>query len=163
MERHAGVDEHVAEQVGVDAATRGEGDGEDVVNIWLRGAWIILVRPGSEAASRAEDIERALENYPVLDEEAYCALECEEYLSGWDDYGASDFVDHVVTLHRMNHVVEDLLKDTDKFVLRGFYEQHARDLYHTEFSGVCIPVRAWRCTRRDLAAFLHQLRKGVTA
>ena len=45
---------------------------------------IIIVRPGSEAEQVATDIEAALEVYPVLDEEDWCAREWEEH-SEWVD------------------------------------------------------------------------------
>jgi hypothetical protein len=53
---------------------------------------IILVRPGSEAETIADDCEAALADYPVLDDYDYSQREQETYLTHWFDWGAQDFV-----------------------------------------------------------------------
>jgi hypothetical protein len=51
---------------------------------WAVG-WIeeVYVRPDSEAYKIAVDIEKRLQNYPVLDEEDYCQKEYEEASEVW--------------------------------------------------------------------------------
>lgn len=50
---------------------------------------LILVRPGSECAKVAEEIEAALADYPVLDDEYFSQLEWEEreQIETSEDYG----------------------------------------------------------------------------
>jgi hypothetical protein len=55
---------------------------------------IIIINPANaDLLSKAEDIERALENYPVLDDEDLSEREHEAMLEAWDDYGAREFRD----------------------------------------------------------------------
>lgn len=65
-------------------------DGEsDDCEVYRFGHWgpgwfeIILVRPGSEAAEKAEDVERRLQNYPALDEDDLSERETEEANRVW--------------------------------------------------------------------------------
>ena len=64
------------------------GESEDV-EVHRFGHWacgwfeIIIVRPDSPAAKEAEEIEAALENYPVLDDTAFSELETEEADETW--------------------------------------------------------------------------------
>ena len=53
-------------------------------NHWACGWFeILIVRPGSPAERILKDIERRLEDYPILDEEAFSNLEHEEADSTW--------------------------------------------------------------------------------
>ena len=75
-------------------------DRVDVINIsqghWGCG-WIetVLVRPGSAAAEEWEGIARALEQYPVLDEDDYSEREAEEIESNWRNFRRHDVTRHV--------------------------------------------------------------------
>lgn len=61
-------------------------------NHWARGWFeIILVRPGSAAAKKAETLARQYEDYPVLDEERLSELESEEEGESWESWGREDF------------------------------------------------------------------------
>jgi hypothetical protein len=59
---------------------------EHSFNHWGPGWFeIIIVRPGTRCAGIAEEIERALEHYPLLDEELYSRLEWEGAVAGIDN------------------------------------------------------------------------------
>ena len=54
-------------------------------NHWGPGWFeIILVRPGSDCCSRVEETERALEDYPVLDEEDLSEREHDSACRSWE-------------------------------------------------------------------------------
>lgn len=53
---------------------------------------IIIFNPADpELLRKAEDIERSLEDYPVLNEDDLSAREWEDMLESWDNYGAREF------------------------------------------------------------------------
>lgn len=52
---------------------------------------VILVKPGTVGERVGRDIERRLENYPVLDEEDFSEREWEQRCQSWDDWGRCDF------------------------------------------------------------------------
>jgi hypothetical protein len=59
------------------------GESDDVVVLrfghWANGWFeIALVKPGSKAEAIARDIEKGLEDYPVIDEDDFCEREAEE-------------------------------------------------------------------------------------
>lgn len=55
-------------------------------NHWACGWFeILIIRPGSPAERILKDIEEQLENYPILNEEAFLNLENEEADSTWRD------------------------------------------------------------------------------
>lgn len=74
-----------------DAALEALGGESEDVEVHRFGHWgpgwfeIILVRPGSPAESIAVDLERRLEDYPVLAEDDYCEREMEEANRVWSD------------------------------------------------------------------------------
>src|SRR5262245_18208188 len=73
----------------------GEGDDCEVHRFghWGPGWFeIIIVRPNSAAHHAALNIEHRLEDYPLLDEEDFSRREWEDYESGWESYGAWEFV-----------------------------------------------------------------------
>src|SRR5262245_1540254 len=47
---------------------------------------IIIVRPGSHAAVAAEDIERRLEDYPVLNDDDFSEREYEQAVETWQNF-----------------------------------------------------------------------------
>ena len=59
---------------------------------------LILVRPGSKAAGVAEEIERAIENYPVLDDEKLSAIEWDDAERHWRALPIKDRI-HEIGLH----------------------------------------------------------------
>lgn len=72
------------------------GGESDTVQIHRFGHWacgwyeLLLVDPSDAAAVRiGEDIERRLENYPILNEEDYSQRETDEAQDRWDSMGLS--------------------------------------------------------------------------
>lgn len=122
----------------------GESDDVEVhhFNHWGPG-WleIIIVRPGSEAQVKAEDIERRLENYPLLNEEDCFNREYEDFLSSWQSWGADDFRKAVKQHFTMEEKDEDLLDEADDDTLRQFFMDHANVAYEMDGdSGVSINI-----------------------
>ena len=78
------------------AAIGGE---SDTVEVHQFGHWgpgwyeIILIRQWSLASFTANEIALALEDYPVVDEQAYSDLEYEETCEYWDNMGLSERVE----------------------------------------------------------------------
>lgn len=73
----------------------GKGDDVDVRRFphWACGHYeIVLVRPDSEAAAKAEDMEEQLADHPVLDEEDLSNREHEAAMKEWEDFAAVDFI-----------------------------------------------------------------------
>ena len=70
-------------------------DGEDH-EIHSFGHWacgwfeIVLIRPNSAVAQSAEEIEGALENYPVLSDDDYSEREYEAVCEAWENYSLRD-------------------------------------------------------------------------
>jgi len=64
---------------------------------WANGWFeILIVRPGSAAASKAENIEHRIENYPILDEEDYSELEFTEANEVWKNcYSDSQRIEYI--------------------------------------------------------------------
>jgi len=73
------------------------GGESETVEVHRFGHWgpgwyeIIIVDPADEKAmDRAYELARALENYPVLDDDDYASREMEDIDESWDNYGDSD-------------------------------------------------------------------------
>lgn len=100
----------------------------------------MIVRPGTKSEEAGNDIETRLEDYPLLDEEDHSNREREEFLSGWSDYGASDFRRAICKNFEITDEEIDALDDLDDDKLREFYCDRANEPYFSEDSGVCIPA-----------------------
>ncbi len=137
----------------------GESDDVEVhsFNHWGCG-WveIIIVRPGSAAAVKAESIEARLTDYPYLDEADVSSREYEEFLSSWADWGADQFKEDLIKEFELDDEEKELIENADTEVLREFFMDHAPDPYHAEDSGVCINTSsaAKRLTRLQLDILL---------
>ena len=64
---------------------------------------IAIVRPDSAAFRAADDIETALMNYPVLDEQDLSEREHQDALESWSNWGANDFRDRKSTRLNSSH------------------------------------------------------------
>lgn len=77
------------------------GEGEDVqvhrFGHWANGWFeIIIVRPGSDAEKKAEEIESALADYPVLDDDDFYNREQEEAERIWgDNYSVAERISYI--------------------------------------------------------------------
>lgn len=87
------------EESNFEAFLNGLGGESDTVEVHRFGHWgpgwfeIIIIDPKAEdIVSRAEEMEGALENYPVLDEDDLSKREYEAYREAWDSWGRNDFL-----------------------------------------------------------------------
>lgn len=89
-------------------------------NHWGPGWFeIIVVHPSRE--SEAEEIEKSLENYPVLDEEDLFRREMEAAGEDWENWGEQEFRDIIKGLVELNEEQEDML---DSYVdLAGLWRE----------------------------------------
>lgn len=100
-----------------DAQLRMLGGESETVEVHRFGHWgpgwieIVLVHP--DRAAEVEEIEGALTSYPSLDDSAMSALEYEDEIEGWGDYG---WPDTVRALHRdgeITYTLCELLRGSD--------------------------------------------------
>lgn len=145
------------------------GEGENV-EIHRFGHWgpgwfeIILIRPDTAEATKAEEIESALENYPFLDEEDHSQRCQDEYAERWNSYGAADFIRALVGEFSLAYDTRDFLHDIDNDSLLEFFESCIPSgEYYVEESGgvsICTHEAAKRCTRSQLAGFIREQRNS---
>ena len=130
-------------------------------NHWACGHFeIILCHPDLE--EKVDEIQSALEDYPVLDEEDYSRREWEEFERSWDDWGWRDFVKALSREFELNQPATDFLENIDRECLRDFYMELANEPYISEpSSGVSIRTdrTAKDCTRQQLAEFIRKERR----
>ena len=146
----------------------GEGDECEVHRFghWGPGWFeVIIVKPGTDVFDKAEDIERSLADYPVLDEEDHSSREWDEFCSDWNDYACRDMVRQIVKTFELQDAADELLLDADNDFLREWYMGLANEPYFEESSGVCIPVERFvkRLERKQVAALLRELRQRQQA
>lgn len=128
-------------------------------NHWGPGWFdIIIVAPDSDAASKAEEIEASLENYPVLDDEDLSEREYNDFLESWDNWACRDFVKFLGREFLNSQAAADRLEDVDSDKLREFYWEHASEPYYTDSSGVTMTFRARDFDRQAVANLLRESR-----
>ena len=121
----------------------GESDDVEIHNFghWACGWFdIILIRPGSKAESIGYDIERSLEDYPLLDEDDASDREYAEYYESWELWACHDFR-RMITRKLDGHPrCESLIDNVSSNDLMTFFESlnPCGDFYHVEGSGVSI-------------------------
>lgn len=111
-------------------------------NHWAVG-WVetLLVDPNNEQAIKAaEDIQNRLNDYPILDEEAYIEAEYNEFEESWDMWGRSDYVRG---LQNKYPELENEIDDWDSEKIDELAYKAAQKVswhYMTESSGVTINI-----------------------
>ena len=142
------------------------GGESDTVEVHRFGHWgpgwfeIIIVQPGTPAATIAEDIESRLEDYPLLDESDYSQREFEEFEESWDSWGRKQLVKDIVKGFGLSERAADLLDDADNETLRQWWMSGANFPYEPDGDGVTIPtgrVDDW-FSRDQVAQLLRSLR-----
>lgn len=141
------------------------GGESDTVEIHRFGHWgpgwfeLILCAPCHE--STLYDMQEALENYPVLNDEDFSNREFEAYLEDWDNWAASDFASAIAKEFNLSDPAADILSDVDRDTLREFFQEcnPCGDWYDSEGANVRRSVKG--CTREGLAAFLWTNRRTV--
>lgn len=91
---------------------------------WAVG-WIewVAIHESNEAALReADELAAALDNYPVLDEEAHSRMEWEEYGDCWTSYGCRDFIRSVAREFDLSDSTVYRLQDADESHLQEWFQ-----------------------------------------
>jgi len=76
------------------------GGESETVEVHRFGHWgpgwfeIIVIDPSRE--TEGENIEKALSNYPLLDEDGYCEMQYDQAQEDWMSYGAKDVLSNMV-------------------------------------------------------------------
>lgn len=147
------------------------GESEDV-EVHRFGHWgpgwyeIIIVKPGSEAEKTAEDIERSLEDYPVLDDRDFSNREHENFIESWDNWAVRDFRRELLKAfigtikEQSRDYAEYLIENAPGDELRRYFMDVSINPYVCEDSGVLVNVES--TIKRDIDAdsfkdYLHEL------
>jgi hypothetical protein len=108
----------------------GESENVQIFNFghWACGWWEALaVRSGSDVEPIANDIEAALEDYPVVDEEDFSNLETEEANEIWKDcYDKNDRIEYI-RKHRRQFDFRDF-RDMLSCVRGQYFAGYANEL-----------------------------------
>jgi hypothetical protein len=137
------------------------GGESDTIEVHRFGHWgpgwfeIILAHPSRK--SEVDDIEAALESYPVLDEEDLSERECEAEDAAWSDYGARDIRRKLCETFSLSESTAEWLTDERLFAL---YRQHTSGTEHSD-EGPSFPdhwITAARFAREDLARWIRSRR-----
>jgi len=132
-------------------------------NHWGPGWFeIILVKPGTEAQSIAEEIKKKVLDYPVLDEEDYSNTSYEEYLESWENYGRNEFVYALISHFDLSDIARDLVEDAPHEEVDKFFTEldiSSGEYWDTD-SGVHINIDGAlrEMDRSDMAKFIKHLR-----
>jgi hypothetical protein len=132
-------------------------------NHWAVGwmEYLVIDPVDTERVQLAEQLREQLEDYPLLDEEAYSKLEWEEYQEAWSDYGQGDFAKALVREFGLSQLADDLLCDAPGETLLEFYESliPSGEYYIPDGSSVRLNIdyAIKRCTRKQMADFLRSL------
>jgi hypothetical protein len=127
---------------------------------WLE---IIIVRPDTDCARTAEEIESSLANYPVLDEDDFSQRENDAYDEAWNSWGAREFRQSLVKALDLDEDTEDLLDDADTGRLQEFFESlNSCGDYH-EDGAPCIDRSVRNATLEDVTEFLVGLNDPDTS
>lgn len=105
------------------------GGESETVEVHRFGHWgpgwfeIILIDPAdATAVQTATEMESALEDYPVLNEEDLSNREYEAYLESWESYGNSDFLRLLVKYQGLSDEAEDALYYVPSDTMREYFE-----------------------------------------
>ena len=123
---------------------------------------VAIVRPDSAAFRAADDIEAALMNYPVLDEQDLSEREHQDALESWSAWGAKDFRRELVRVFGLKENTVYRLDDIDESALWEFHNAHSANGYETHNDGPHFDFRYLEHgdtpTRAQLAQFLNDTR-----
>lgn len=132
-------DSDVLNESNFEVALQMLGGESDTVEVHRFGHWangwfeIIIVDPESPQAKIAEDIERSLEDYPVLDEDNYLEKESEEQYENWKNYLEREFCSS------LESIFEICLDHADEQSIWDYFIQ-LQDLSNTEWENGWIDI-----------------------
>lgn len=138
------------------------GEGEDV-EIHRFGHWavgwceVLIVRPDTDAARKAVEIEERLAGYAILDDNDLSAREAEAFDESWKSWGADEFVSSLVKKFGLGDEDADLLEGADKENLREFFQDLNPSGDHTEDGEPVIRRSVDQATLEKVYAFLETL------
>ena len=166
-------DSGALEQSNFAAALERLGGESEMVQVHRFGHWgpgwfeIIIVSPaGMDLVKIAEDIERTLEDYPVLDEMDFSNREYESFLRDWPSWAAHDFCRMLLDafkLRELSHVY-DFMLDIDADTWREFYSDTLNgETWSDNNTRGPMQSAVRKCTRETLARFIREQRKVVKA
>lgn len=125
---------------------------------------IILVDHDSKQAGIADDVERKLEDYPVLDDQDHAEREYDDACEAWDSWGHGDFCKAISLAYDLSDTAADLLRyEWDSGDTMALYCKLGH--YESDGGGTYFPMTddaANGIGRSDLARILRYLRNGVT-
>lgn len=128
------------------------GEGENV-EVHRFGHWgpgwieIILIRPDSAEATRAEEMAEALADYPVLNDEDFSTREWEDKQKDWENWARCDFIRMLAKDFGLSDTVKYRLEDMDSDELHRFCDEHS-----SQYVPICL--QSFDCSREQLARFL---------
>lgn len=164
-------DSGALDQSNFEAALAMLGGESDTVEVHRFGHWgpgwfeIIICAPEHEGA--LYDMERALADYPLLDEEDFCNREHEEYMESWGNGAQYDFSREVERAFRnegaeLSDLAIDVLQSVDTETIAQFHESLIPSGEYYNEGWPCIRYSVESMTRRDLARFLWANRNART-
>lgn len=93
---------------------------------------IILIAPNPNVVSKANELIKNLEEYPILDEEDMSMKEWSAAEECWENYGHSDCISELKC--EVPEELEDALEDLDQWTLFGWHCQWGSEPYFFEGS-----------------------------
>lgn len=128
---------------------------------WASGWFeIAIVRPDSPAFRVACDLERALEDYPVLDDGDLSSREHESALTSWNNWGCDEFRKELVSAFGLGEITAERLDDISADSLWELHHEFSPYGYETGSDGPDFDFRyiesSERFTRDELAKFIRK-------
>lgn len=128
-------------------------------NHWGPGWYeIIIVNPDSPQAQIARDIEKRLEDYPLLDETDFSEREFEDFNQSWDCWGHYDFISLIQKSTELKPATIDFLENLAKDKTIKYWLDNSNIAYESEDSGVHIPFPD-TFNRDQIAVFIRDCRR----
>jgi hypothetical protein len=132
-------------------------------NHWAVG-WVeyVLINPArQDAIDMANQVNSDLEDYPVLDDDAFSAAEEAEFEESWRAWGARELRQLLVDQYMLGERTEAYLDSVDDMILASWWQDAASEPYYCTNSGCCIQIKSHvdNMDRRDLAALLRYCRQ----
>lgn len=149
------------------AALKALGGESETVEVHRFGHWgpgwfeIIIIDPADESRVKiAEDIEAALEDYPVLDEEDWSRREYESYTDSWQHWAGSDFGRELQRTLKLSDAATDVITDAAPEAQMEFFESliPSGDYWDSDGSPR-IRLAVERATRDSVAGFIRANRR----
>lgn len=131
---------------------------------WIE--WVAIHESNGDALREADRIASALDNYPVLDDEAHSNLEWEEYGESWTRYGCRDFIRSLAKEFELKDSTVYRMRDADESILLDWFQSliPSGEYFTPESDGVSVRtdiavrnlIRTPNC-RTILARFLRSI------